>query len=113
MTDSLETGEAEMRDDSDGDGSKNDHQAEAAENSSPKSGKSRFLAKLGIALILLSGVCFFTMLAVPFFPLGTGLKVGLGGTLFVCVQVSWWVGAAMLGPAAINRFKGWFRRNNN
>ena len=66
------------------------------------------LHNIGIGLLLLSGVFFFSMLAVPWFPLGTGAKVAVGGGLYAAVQVSWWVGAAFVGPAAIAKFKSYF-----
>ncbi len=73
-------------------------------------GPARWMQTLGVVLILLSGVCFFTMLSVPWFPLSTGQKSGLAAGLFVGVQVFWWVGAAMVGPAAFRRIKLLFAR---
>lgn len=70
-----------------------------------------WLFRLGIVLILLSGVCFFTMLSVPFFPLSDGKKAMLGGGLFVGMQVTWWTGAACVGPAAVKKMSGWFKRS--
>ena len=57
--------------------------------------KSAGMRNLGIGLILLSGVCFFVMLSIPWMPLSVTQKAMLGGGLFVTVQVSWWVGAAI------------------
>ena len=70
-----------------------------------------WLFRLGVLLILLSGVCFFTMLSVPFFPLSDGRKAMLGGGLFVGMQVTWWTGAACVGPAAVKKMSGWFKRS--
>ena len=76
-----------------------------------KPGRKPWLFRLGVFLILLSGVCFFTMLSVPFFPMGDGGKAILGGGLFVGMQISWWTGAACVGPAAVKKISGWFKRS--
>lgn len=70
-----------------------------------------WLFQLGVFLILLSGVCFFTMLSVPFFSIGNGHKAVTGGGLFVGTQVTWWTGAACVGPAAVKKMSGWFKRS--
>lgn len=67
----------------------------------------------GIGLILLSGVFFFTMLSVPWFPLTNGQKAMVAGGLFVGVQVSWWVGAALAGPAVVKVVRSLFRRDKS
>jgi len=79
-------------------------------NSESKSAKPKpaWMQKLGVALILLSGVFFFTMVSVPWMSIDSSTKVYVGGTLFVCVQVAWWVGAALVGPAAFAAMKTWF-----
>ena len=80
------------------------------QSNSPTGGKPKlWVRNTGIGLILLSGLFFFTMLAVPLFPLTTGAKTITAGVLFVAVQISWWVGAIMIGPAAVGKFKSWFQ----
>lgn len=71
-------------------------------------GRAKLLQRLGIFLILLSGVFFFSMLSVPWWPLEISSKAIAGGVLFVGVQLAWWVGAALLGPAALRMMKSWF-----
>lgn len=71
---------------------------------------STVLRKLGVFLILLSGVFFFSMLSVPWLPISGGYKVILAGGLFAGVQVAWWVGAALVGPAAIATVMNWLKR---
>lgn len=66
---------------------------------------------IGCLLILLSGVFFFSMLSVPWLQIDSRHKVILGGALFVGVQVAWWLGAALVGPAAIGAMFSWFRRS--
>jgi hypothetical protein len=46
---------------------------------------------------------------VPFLPLATETKVALGGTIFVVMEVSWWGGLAITGPAAARRFSKWWK----
>ena len=70
-----------------------------------------WLFRLGVILILLSGVCFFTMLSVPFFPISDGKKAMLGGGLFIGMQATWWTGATCVGPAAVKKMSGWFKRS--
>lgn len=73
--------------------------------------RGKWLTTIGIALILLSGVCFFTMLSVPLFSLSAAQKGMLGGALFLGVQAFWWIGVALLGPSAINKFRSLVRRS--
>ena len=60
---------------------------------------------IGFALMLLSGVLFFVMLSVPWFPFSATVKGIIGVVLFVLVQSSWWIGVLMVGPAAIESVK--------
>jgi hypothetical protein len=50
------------------------------------------------------------MLSIPFFPIADGQKAILGGSLFVGMQITWWVGAACIGPAAVKKMSSWFKR---
>ncbi len=79
-------------------------------NDESKIKKSSVIGKLGIGLILLSGVFFFTMLSVPLWSVSAGSKVVIGGGLFVGVQIAWWSGAALAGPATVKVIRSWFRR---
>jgi hypothetical protein len=67
-------------------------------------------SRLGLTLILLSGVFFFTMFAVPWFPVGGTAKVAIAAGCYLGMQVSWWVGAAFTGPAAISAVWSRFTR---
>ena len=75
----------------------------------PRSPKP-WLFRLGVFLILLSGVFFFVMLSVPFFSISDGRKAMLGGGLFVGMQIAWWAGAACVGPAAVKKMSAFFKR---
>jgi hypothetical protein len=52
------------------------------------------------------------MLSVPFFSIGNGHKAMIGGGLFVGTQVTWWTGAACVGPVAVKKMRGWFKRSS-
>lgn len=73
--------------------------------------KTNVRVVIGCSLILLSGVFFFSMLSVPWLQIDSRNKVIFGTALFVGVQVSWWLGAALVGPAAIGTMFSWFRRS--
>ncbi len=66
--------------------------------------------RLGIAMIVLSGVLWFSLFAVPFLPLSLGNRTALAGALFVGVQIAWWGGAALVGPALARKIKAMFKR---
>ena len=70
-------------------------------------------AKIGVGLILLSGVLWFSLFAIPFLPLTIGQKAALAGADFVGVQIAWWVGAALAGPELVAKLKSWFKRRKN
>jgi hypothetical protein len=72
--------------------------------------KSRVAARIGIGLILLSGVLWFSLFAIPFLPLTVGQKAALTGAVFIGVQIAWWSGAALAGPQTVSRLRSWFRR---
>lgn len=72
--------------------------------------RSTLLMMIGVVLILLSGFCFFAMLSVPLFPLATAEKGMLGGGLFIGVQAFWWIGVALVGPAAVKKVRDVFHR---
>jgi len=71
------------------------------------------LVRLGIALILLSGVMWFFLFAIPFLPLTMAEKATLAGVDFIGVQIAWWVGAALVGPQTVSRIKSWFKRKKS
>ena len=66
-------------------------------------------SRFGVALILLSGVLWFFLFAIPFLPLTVGQKAALAGADFVAVQIAWWIGAALAGPKLVARLKSRFK----
>jgi hypothetical protein len=72
--------------------------------------KGSTAARIGIALILLSGVLWFSLFAIPFLPLTVGQKAALAAADFVGVQIAWWTGAALAGPQTVARLWSWCGR---
>jgi len=58
----------------------------------------------GIGLIGLSGVWFALMLSVPFWPFSFEVKALLAILFLVLMEVSFWLGAAIVGKQALSRF---------
>jgi hypothetical protein len=67
-------------------------------------------AKIGVILIILSGVLWFSLFAIPFLPLTLSQKAAIAGADFVAVQIAWWIGAALAGPKLVARLRSRFRR---
>ena len=72
--------------------------------------KGRTAARIGIVLILLSGMLWFSLFAIPFLPLTVGQKAVLAAAMFVGVQIAWWSGAMLVGPQTIARLWSWCGR---
>lgn len=77
----------------------------------PNTGVPSRYTKIGIGLILLSGVLWFSLFAVPFLPFTTGKKALLAGAVFIGVQIAWWTGATLAGPRVVRKVTGWMRRS--
>ena len=71
---------------------------------------------LGIGLVVLSTVLYLGLLAVPFAPLDAGGKLALSGALVLTGEVSFWLGAALLGREVVLKYRRllnplhWWRR---
>ena len=75
--------------------------------------RRRVHTRFGGILILISGVLWFSLFAIPFLPLPGSRKVMLAGAVFVGVQLTWRSGAALVGPRVIQKLAGWFRNARN
>lgn len=80
------------------------------DHSTREPGRRALAGRVGIVLILLSGVLWFSLFAIPFLPLTIGQKAALAGADFVGVQIAWWAGAALAGPQLVARLKSRFGR---
>lgn len=88
-------------------GSPHDSSNADGETQSARTGPA---TRIGVALILLSGVLWFSLFAIPFLPISIAKKGILAAVVFVGVQVAWWTGAALSGPATVKKLKSLFRR---
>lgn len=75
--------------------------------------------KLGIALILLSGVAFAAMLLIPFLNLENRYKIIGSSAAFVAMEVLFWTGGLLVGKELFKKYKSyldprnWFRKKKN
>ena len=87
-----------------------DPSGEKKESVSNVGSRSRTMTGVGIGLILLSGILWFSLFAIPFLPLSLGTKTVVGAVVFAGVQITWWTGAAFVGPASLRKIKGFFQK---
>lgn len=66
-------------------------------------------ARIGVVMMVLSCILWFGLFAVPFLPLTVAQRAAVAGVNLVVVQIAWWGGAALAGPEAVRRLKGWWR----
>ena len=59
---------------------------------------------VGIGLIVLSAIWFAAFLIVPFAPSSIETKAVLAMTFLILMEVSFWVGAAILGKQVVSRY---------
>jgi len=68
--------------------------------------------KLGILLILLSGVAFAVMLLIPFLNLENKLKVIGTSSAFIAMEVLFWVGGLLVGKELFKKYKSYLNPKN-
>ncbi len=74
--------------------------------------------KLGIGLILLSGVFFGLMLIFPFMNLENKTKIFLSTSALIVMEVSFWSGGLLVGKELFKRYKSylnprhWFKEKS-
>ena len=81
--------------------------APPAQSARPKTGKH---VKLGWALLLLAVLLWAPLPVIPFLSLPASVKLSLAAGLFAAVQIAWWGGTALAGPAAVRQIYSWFKR---
>ncbi|WP_347841367.1 transporter suffix domain-containing protein [uncultured Draconibacterium sp.] len=73
--------------------------------------------KLGIFLMLFSGVFFAVTLVIPFFDLPTKTKVAASTTSFILMEVVFWAGGLLVGKELFTKYKkqlnplNWFKKS--
>ncbi len=74
--------------------------------------------KLGIFLMIFSGVFFGATFIIPLFDLPTKTKVIASTTSLILMEVVFWAGGLLVGKELYTKFKqklnpvNWFRKNN-
>ena len=68
--------------------------------------------KLGIGLILLSGVFFGLMLVFPFMNLENKVKIALSTASLIAMEVSFWIGGLLVGKELFTKYKSYLNPKN-
>ena len=68
--------------------------------------------KLGIFLMIFSGVFFGTTFIIPFFDLPTKTKVIASTTSLVLMEVVFWLGGLLVGKELFARYKNYLNPRN-
>lgn len=68
--------------------------------------------KIGIALMLFSGVAFAIMLAIPFLNLSNEHKVIGSTAAFIAMEVLFWTGGLLVGKELFKKYKGYLNPKN-
>lgn len=75
--------------------------------------------RIGILLILFSGLAFALMLIIPFLELENKFKVIGSSAAFIAMEVLFWSGSLLVGKEIITKYKAklnpkkWFRSKDN
>ncbi len=69
---------------------------------------SRSILIIAVALIILSGISFGLILAVPFFPISLTKKGIYVTALIITGEITWWTGIAVAGKQVIARYGKYF-----
>jgi len=78
--------------------------------------KKKWSVKLGILLILLSGMAFLVMLLFPFLNVENRIKAKVSGASFIAMEVLFWTGGLLVGKELFKKYKSyldprnWFRK---
>lgn len=81
--------------------------------------KSNKLIKLGIILIILSGIAFALMLIFPFLHFSNKVKAIGSTSSFIAMEVLFWTGGLLTGKELIKKYKSklnpktWFLRKSS
>ena len=80
--------------------------------------KKNWQIKLGIILILASGVAFALMLTIPFLNLEKNTKIYATTSSFIAMEVLFYAGGFLVGKELFKKYKSylnpknWFKRKN-
>lgn len=83
------------------------------ETTSTKNGIRRAaLYKLGIGLLIFSLALYLIPVVTPFTPLPIKIKAGLMTGSIIIAEVSFWIGALLVGKEVASKFKGYMNPKN-
>jgi len=68
-------------------------------------GKTTFLFKLGVALIIVSFVKWGLLLLIPFLPYSGRVKVGIMSVVLVLAEITFWAGVLLVGEETYKKYK--------
>ena len=74
--------------------------------------------KWGIVLLIVCVLAFLAIPVIPFLNIGNGAKVTFSAILFVIGEITFWVGAILLGKELLSKYtsrlnpKNWFKRKS-
>lgn len=68
--------------------------------------------KLGIGLILLSGVFFAIMLTAPFLDIKGKNKIFISTSAFIAMEISFWAGGLLVGKELFTKYKSYLNPKN-
>jgi hypothetical protein len=71
----------------------------------PKGSRGKTLRYVGFALFIASSVLWAVILAVPFLPVATAWKVGIGTGIAITAEVAFWISAFILGREVVARYR--------
>jgi len=81
--------------------------------------KPKLLTGIAITLLILSCILFGLIFVVPFLPLSLAQKGVTVTAIVIGMEVTWWVGLAIIGKELITKYKkylnprNWFSRNED
>jgi len=71
--------------------------------------KKNWKFRLGIVLIIISVVIFFTLFAMPFIHMETKLKIAISTALIISGEILFWAGTILLGKELWNKYKSYIK----
>jgi len=81
--------------------------------------KNKWIVKLGILFILLSGVAFLVMILFPFLNIESVIKAKVSGAAFITMEALFWTGGILVGKELFTKYKSylnpryWFKKRLN
>ena len=74
--------------------------------------------KFGIALIILSGIAFASVILIPLMDIENEIKIIGSSSAFIIMEILFWAGSLLIGKELYNKYKSylnpktWWRSND-